>query len=118
MITGQSERTENFRPDPAVPSGSAQLNDYKNSGYDRGHLCPAGDMTFNEQAMSETFYLSNMSPQEPAFKCVQVYAGGREGDRYGHPIQNSELYRIRNSEFDPAKRDRDHRFRYRNRHST
>ena len=67
MITGQSERTENFRPDPAVPSGSAQLNDYKNSGYDRGHLCPAGDMTFNEQAMSETFYLSNMSPQEPAF---------------------------------------------------
>ncbi len=67
MITGQSERTENFRPDPSVPSGSAQLIDYKNSGYDRGHLCPAGDMTFSDQAMSETFYLSNMSPQEPAF---------------------------------------------------
>jgi endonuclease G, mitochondrial len=67
MITGQSERTENFRPDPSVPSGSAQLVDYKNSGYDRGHLCPAGDMTFSNQAMSETFYLSNMSPQTPAF---------------------------------------------------
>jgi endonuclease G, mitochondrial len=67
MITGKSERTENFRPDPAVPSGSAQLEDYKNSGFDRGHLCPAGDMTFSDQAMSETFYLSNMSPQVPAF---------------------------------------------------
>ena len=67
MLTGQSERGNNFRPDPSVLSGSAQLIDYKNSGYDRGHLCPAGDMTFSEQAMSETFYLSNMSPQVPAF---------------------------------------------------
>jgi endonuclease G len=67
MLTGQSERGNNFRPDPSVISGSAQLYDYKNSGYDRGHLCPAGDMTFSEQAMSETFYLSNMSPQVPAF---------------------------------------------------
>jgi endonuclease G len=67
MITGQSERGNDFRPDPSVPSGSAQLSDYKNSGYDRGHLCPAGDMTFNAEAMSETFYLSNMSPQVPAF---------------------------------------------------
>jgi endonuclease G len=67
MLTGKSERGNNFRPDPSVPSGSAQLSDYNKSGYDRGHLCPAGDMTFNEQAMSETFYLSNMSPQVPAF---------------------------------------------------
>jgi hypothetical protein len=67
MLTGQSERGNNFRPDPSVPSGSAQLVDYKNSGYDRGHLCPAGDMTFNAEAMSETFFLSNMSPQVPAF---------------------------------------------------
>ncbi|HEY5123115.1 MAG TPA: DNA/RNA non-specific endonuclease [Ignavibacteria bacterium] len=67
MISGQSERTENFRPDPSVPSGSAQLSDYRKSGYDKGHLCPAGDMTFSDQAMSETFYLSNMSPQVPAF---------------------------------------------------
>jgi endonuclease G len=67
MLTGQSERGNNFRPDPSVPNGSAQLSDYSKSGYDRGHLCPAGDMTFNAQAMSETFYLSNMSPQVPAF---------------------------------------------------
>lgn len=67
MLTGQSERGNNFRPDPSVPSGSAQLSDYNKSGYVRGHLCPAGDMTFNSEAMSETFYLSNMSPQVPAF---------------------------------------------------
>jgi len=67
MLMGQSERGNNFRPDPSVPDGSAQLSDYNKSGYDRGHLCPAGDMTFNAQAMSETFYLSNMSPQVPAF---------------------------------------------------
>jgi endonuclease G, mitochondrial len=67
ILIGQSERGNNFRPDPSVTSGSAQLSDYNKSGYDRGHLCPAGDMTFNEQAMSETFYLSNMSPQVPAF---------------------------------------------------
>jgi endonuclease G len=67
MLTGQSERGNNFRPDPSVPSGSAQLSDYNKSRYDWGHLCPAGDMTFNPEAMSETFYLSNMSPQVPAF---------------------------------------------------
>src|SRR5664279_5324976 len=67
MLTGQSERGNNFIPDPSVPNGSAQLSDYSKSGYDRGHLCPAGDMTFNAEAMSETFYLSNMSPQVPAF---------------------------------------------------
>jgi endonuclease G len=67
MLTGKAKRGNNFRPDPFVISGSAQLIDYKNSGYDKGHLCPAGDMGFNEEAMSETFYLSNMSPQVPAF---------------------------------------------------
>ena len=67
MLTGQVERGNNFRPDPDVLNGSAQLIDYKNSGYDKGHLCPAGDMTFSEEAMSETFYLSNMSPQVPTF---------------------------------------------------
>ena len=56
-------RTDNFRTDPLVKTGSAELSDYKRSGYDRGHLVPAGDMNFNEQAMSETFFMSNMSPQ-------------------------------------------------------
>jgi len=57
------KRKDNFRPDPKVKTKSAGLSDYKRSGYDRGHLVPAGDMTFDERAMSETFYMSNMSPQ-------------------------------------------------------
>ena len=67
VITGSQSRTDNFRPDPKVTTGSAQLSDYRGSGYDRGHLCPAGDMRLNHTSMSETFYLSNMSPQEPSF---------------------------------------------------
>jgi endonuclease G len=67
MVLGEERRTEDFRPDPSVKTGSAELSDYKGSGYDRGHLCPAGDMRFLQNAMSETFFLSNMSPQVPAF---------------------------------------------------
>lgn len=58
-----TNRTNNFRPDPKVPRGSASDRDYRGSGYDRGHLVPAGDMTFSREAMSQTFYMSNMSPQ-------------------------------------------------------
>ena len=60
-----ARRSEDFRSDPAIPSGSATPEDYKNSGYDRGHLAPAADMSFSVQAMSESFYMSNMSPQRP-----------------------------------------------------
>ena len=67
FITGSQSRTDNFRPDPRVRTGSAQLSDYRGSGYDRGHLLPAGDMRLNHTSMSETFYLSNISPQVPAF---------------------------------------------------
>jgi len=67
MLNGSVKRTNYFRPDPQVTTGSAELSDYKRSGYNRGHLCPARDMTFDSEAMSETFYLSNMSPQVPSF---------------------------------------------------
>jgi endonuclease G, mitochondrial len=67
MILGTHERTNDFRVDSAVSSGSAELTDYEGSDYDRGHLCPAGDMTISYTAMSESFYLSNMSPQDPLF---------------------------------------------------
>jgi endonuclease G len=67
MVNGNTKRTEDFRKDPLVSTGSAELSDYRRSDYDRGHLCPAGDMTINSEAMSETFYLSNMSPQAPSF---------------------------------------------------
>lgn len=62
-----SDRTDNFREDDKIKSGSARLSDYRGSGYDRGHLVPAGDMVFSEIAMSESFLLSNISPQKKSF---------------------------------------------------
>lgn len=64
---GDTERSDNFKADPLVSTESASLNDYKGSGYDRGHLAPAADMSISELAMTESFYLSNMSPQVPGF---------------------------------------------------
>ncbi|GAB5525053.1 MAG: hypothetical protein Roseis2KO_29250 [Roseivirga sp.] len=60
-------RTDDFRKDPRVRTGSAQLADYKGSGYDRGHLAPAADFSYDDFALSQSFYLSNMSPQAPSF---------------------------------------------------
>jgi len=63
----QYERTDNFRPDPLILTESANDNDYKGSGYDRGHLAPAADMAWSAESMSESFFYSNMSPQDPSF---------------------------------------------------
>ncbi|WP_300566202.1 DNA/RNA non-specific endonuclease [Flavobacterium sp.] len=52
-----------FIDDPEVETGSASWKNYKRSGYDKGHLCPAGDRRFSREAFNETFYTSNISPQ-------------------------------------------------------
>ncbi len=57
------KRAKRFNSDPKVKSRSAKHSDYSHSGYTRGHLAPAGDMAFNETAMKECFYMSNMAPQ-------------------------------------------------------
>lgn len=64
---GAAARQNRFVPDPEVPPHeTATTDDYKHSGYDRGHMAPAGDMKWSEQAMRESFYLSNICPQHPA----------------------------------------------------
>jgi endonuclease G len=52
-----------FIEDPKVTTRSADWKCYKDSGYDKGHLCPAGDMTFDKEGYDDTFYTSNISPQ-------------------------------------------------------
>lgn len=56
-----------FIEDRSVKSKSADWRNYKNSGYDRGHLCPAGDRRFTYNAYLETFLTSNISPQNRKF---------------------------------------------------
>ena len=60
-------RSGKFIVDPLVTTGSANNADYSGSSYDRGHMAPAADMGWSLRAMKESFYYSNMSPQDPAF---------------------------------------------------
>ena len=62
-VDGTEPRGSKFIPDPEVRGRQAEDDDYRNSGWDRGHLAPAADMKWSEQAMDESFYLSNISPQ-------------------------------------------------------
>ena len=56
-----------FIEDNLVKTGSADWRNYKRSGYDKGHLCPAGDRKFSRKAFDETFLTSNISPQKHDF---------------------------------------------------
>lgn len=56
-----------FINDPKVSTESAASDNYKKSGYDRGHLCAAADMRFSKSAYNETFFTSNISPQKHNF---------------------------------------------------
>ncbi len=86
------KRTNDYRPDPYIESGSSNSDDFFGSGFDRGHLAAAADMAFSEMAMSESFYMSNMAPQNPAFNkgiWRELEELGRDWAR-----QNGHLYVI------------------------
>ena len=67
MLKGNVKRTNYFKIDRKVSTGSANTKDYLKSGYDRGHLAPAADMKLSKLSMSESFYMSNVSPQKHSF---------------------------------------------------
>ncbi len=62
-LYGDLDRAEKFSPDPLQKGRQAYDSDYVGSGYDRGHMAPAGDMKWSTQAMEESFYLTNVCPQ-------------------------------------------------------
>ena len=63
-VNGKSKRKDDFRADPTIPAPfQSTLSDYAGQPYDRGHLVPAGDSTETDADMSESFFLSNMVPQ-------------------------------------------------------
>ena len=66
-LTKNNFKRPYFVEDRSVKTKSADWRNYKNSGYDRGHLCPAGDRGFSYDAYHETFLTSNISPQNHDF---------------------------------------------------
>ena len=65
-ISSKAKRKDNFKDDPAIPGEhDVTLADYAGKPYDRGHLSAAADNSASEEQMSQSFYLSNMVPQNP-----------------------------------------------------
>jgi len=65
MVVGISSRLQKFYEDPEIKIPQGTHYDYTGSGYDRGHMCPAADNSFSQEAMKESFYVSNICPQLP-----------------------------------------------------
>ena len=66
-LSSTNHKRPYFEIDIAVKTGAASWRNYKKSGYDRGHLCPAGDRRYTKAAHDETFLTSNISPQVHSF---------------------------------------------------
>lgn len=80
IVKGKEGRTDDFRKDTLVKTETADDDDYflkikqpdgkikyDGFGYDRGHLAPSADFRWSKKALSESYYYSNMSPQQPDF---------------------------------------------------
>lgn len=105
IIDGNVSRSNDFRPDPKVVTGTAVEEDYflkylqpdssykyDGYGYDRGHLAPSADFRWSASALSESYFYSNMSPQRPEFnrgKWAEL-EGFVRGYIYRHP--KTQLY--------------------------
>lgn len=63
---GNNQRKDiGFQEDTEVPTPRATDTDYRGSGYDRGHMCPAGDNKWSQRAMEQSFLFTNICPQAP-----------------------------------------------------
>jgi len=101
----ETPRQGNFHPEDRLPlADQAQLEDYRRSGYDRGHMTPSGDMP-DDQAMQQSFSLANMVPQASvlnrglwaSIESMMRTLASREGDLYlvtGPAFQGRQLKSI------------------------
>ena len=65
-LTGKKfRRPAAFRSDPAITENPVQPGEYTGTKFDRGHLAPAGDMSYSHPAILNSFFMSNISPQTP-----------------------------------------------------
>lgn len=91
---GNIERQDDFRPDDSLPEEWYRVgeNDYRGSGFDRGHLTPSGDRTAKETSNSATFLMTNIIPQSPR----NNRETWRELEQYSRELvkQGKELYII------------------------
>jgi endonuclease G len=62
-VDGPYKRMGSFHEEEEVPEPRATLQDYRGSGWSRGHMCPAGDNKWDGEAMYESFLLTNCCPQ-------------------------------------------------------
>lgn len=91
-VAGDVPRRDAFKEEPSLPAGErAELSDYRGSGYDRGHMAPAGNQTVSADRKRETFTLANMVPQFPQ-QNQQIWAALEETVRKW--AESGEVYTI------------------------
>ena len=88
--------------DPRVPE-SDNVADYVGSGYDRGHLAPAADFNFSEDALRETYRFTNIAPQLPTFNRGEWANVEAEVRRLG---RGGRVHVLTYLEFDPLVTNR------------
>lgn len=78
-----------FYPDADIPGKTAMPSDYTQTGYDRGHMCPAADRSGSTHAMTATFSMANIAPQVPALNrgaWKKIEDATRRYAKSGHPV--------------------------------
>lgn len=107
VASGNIGRSNDFRVDPKIKTGSAVEEDYflkemqsdgtykyDGYGFDRGHLAPSADFRWSAEALSESYYYSNMSPQRPDFNRISWALLEDVLRDYSSRHQDTDLYVI------------------------